>query len=262
MSDAITSLYQQNRDSTVGNISNWANQSIADLQDAYGKRAAANKAAHDATLGTITDTWTRGNDKVKAQAAGGLQDAYVQSMMGKRNLNQQLAASGRSGGAAESTMLGLENALGKNRGTIMDSRDNQLADLLLAYNTDKNAAVGEYQRLVASETGSLADAINKIKADQALQIKAADDLLAQQRGEYMLQLQQQQQAAAAAARSGGGSGRSSGGGSGSGTALSNTSLNDEATKRAAAAAIASQYVTKPKVSALTAGALAGAGKLR
>ena len=80
--------------------------------------------------------------------------------MQNRNLGQQLAAMGRSGGASESTMLGLANEYGNARGELDLSRNDQLATLaaqlaegkasdLDAYNQAKAAYDKDYQDRLA-----------------------------------------------------------------------------------------------------------------
>ena len=66
---------------------------------------------YDANVGTVN-----------ADTAKSLQQAYISYMMNQKNLGQQLAALGRSGGASETALLGLYNQYGQNRGTLEDTR--------------------------------------------------------------------------------------------------------------------------------------------
>ena len=60
-----------------------------------------------------------------------LKQAYLQRENAVRNINQQLVAQGFSGGANESTLLGIENEYLNNRNKLELARQNYIADFNL-----------------------------------------------------------------------------------------------------------------------------------
>lgn len=209
--DSLLNVYATNRDAQKNIAQNAMNEQIANSQAAFAKQDAAAKASRDSKYRTIDEGWNRGNDQVNQTAGKALQESYVNSQMQQLNLGQRLSAAGRQGGMAESTMLGLANEYGKVRGGHETTRANSLADLLLARNTDRNSATTAYEDWRTNAEGSLADTINKLKAQYSLQVQQAEQDYYQQQAELMLQQQQEAAAAAAAARSSGGGGGGGGG---------------------------------------------------
>ena len=97
------------------------------------------------------------------QADNAQQQAYINYMMSKRDLPQQLTAQGISGGAAESTMAGLYNNYGNSRNTIDSGRNDSLADLLAGYNSDKATAQQNYNSALSN--------LETQKASQQMQLE-------------------------------------------------------------------------------------------
>lgn len=104
--------------------------------------------------------YNKATGDVNSATERAMQQAYIANQMQNRNLGQQLAAMGRSGGASESTMLGLANEYGNARGELDLSRNDQLATLaaqlaegkasdLDAYNQAKAAYDKDYQNRLA-----------------------------------------------------------------------------------------------------------------
>lgn len=87
-------------------------------QKNYDASIGARQEAYDANVGTVNTDTERA-----------MQQAYISKELQQRNLGQQLAALGRSGGAAESTLLGLANAYGSQRGQLDNTRNDQLGQL-------------------------------------------------------------------------------------------------------------------------------------
>ena len=184
-----------------------------------------------------------------------MQQAYLSNELQKRNIGQQLAALGRSGGASETTLLNMANNYGNARGAIDQSRTSQLGALasdfsagkasdLDTYNTARAGYDYDYRNRLAdlatasqekllgysnTYTSGLAQA-EQNKAQQLAQLKAAhQEALAQTRQEQA-RLQAEQAAQAASVGSGGstrvGSGSSGGGSYTAGITKSQQGLSD------------------------------------
>ena len=93
-------------------------------------------------------------------------------MMNQKNLGQQLAAMGRSGGASESTLLGLANQYGQNRGTLENTRNEQLNQLALQLAENQAAQTSDYNNV---KTGYATDYNNQKNAYQQAQAQAIAD---------------------------------------------------------------------------------------
>ena len=126
----------------------------------YNSLLDAAKGSYDSALALREEGYNKATGDVNSATERAMQQAYIANQMQNRNLGQQLAAMGRSGGASESTMLGLANEYGNARGELDRSRNDQLATLaaqlaegkasdLDAYNQAKAAYDKDYQDRLA-----------------------------------------------------------------------------------------------------------------
>ena len=126
----------------------------------YNSLLDAAKGSYDSALALREEGYNKATGDVNSATERAMQQAYIANQMQNRSLGQQLAAMGRSGGASESTMLGLANEYGNARGELDLSRNDQLATLaaqlaegkasdLDAYNQAKAAYDKDYQDRLA-----------------------------------------------------------------------------------------------------------------
>ncbi len=109
---------------------------------------------------------------VNADTAKSLQQTYISHMMSQKNLGQQLAALGRSGGASETALLGLANQYGQNRGMLESTRNEQLNRLALQLAENQAAQTSDYNKVKADYA---ADYTNRKNAYQQAQAQAIAD---------------------------------------------------------------------------------------
>lgn len=114
---------------------------------------------YDSSIGTMTESYNNGVAGVNRQADKTQAEAYINYMLTKRDLPQMMAAQGINGGAAESTLAGLQNNYGNSRNDIDVERNGNLTDLLQSFNANKASAL---QAL----NSSLADLENRKMAYQ------------------------------------------------------------------------------------------------
>lgn len=157
---AAMSLYEQQR---------------AQAEAAYAERDAARQRAYDAIVGGYQDQFNYGKKQANDLAGKSLQEAYISKMMGERNLGQQLAALGRKGGAAETTLLNMQNAYGRERGEHERTRADTIAQLQLALNQGKADALANLENARAD------DAVARFETMSSLEQQFAEAVAAQQR---------------------------------------------------------------------------------
>ena len=125
------------------------NRGLAALENAYGTVSQSAKSSYDATIGALQAGYDASAQKIGAETGDSLQQAYINYMMSKRDLAQQLAAQGLSGGASESAAASMYNTYGNNRNAIVRDRAQSLADLLLRLDTNKSSALEAYNSRMA-----------------------------------------------------------------------------------------------------------------
>jgi len=123
-------MSQRTYNNTLGAITNAAAQRKADLQSMY-----------DTSIDAINKEHTNSQNNINNTATKNLQQAYINNMLGQKNLSQKLASQGINGGATESTLARLINAYGNNRNSINGQRATDLANLETTTNSRRNDAL-------------------------------------------------------------------------------------------------------------------------
>lgn len=104
------------------------------LDSIYAAQEAQRQREYQNTLGQLRSARDQGANALNQNADNALRQAYVNYMMGRRNVNQALSNAGLTGGATESTIADLYNNYGDNRAAIERERMNGLSNLDLTYN--------------------------------------------------------------------------------------------------------------------------------
>lgn len=115
------------------------------LERQRAEQQAARNAAAEAARRAQQGQYDANVKKLNTAADDAQRQAYVNYMMSKRDMGQQLSAQGLSGGAAESTWAGLYNGYGNSRASTEKSRLENLGDL--QQTLQNNLAQIEQQRL-------------------------------------------------------------------------------------------------------------------
>lgn len=133
-------------------------KSKANLDTAYGNTYKSLQDNLNSALGRMEENYKYGEGIQRDDANKSLQQAYINYMMNRRNLGQNLAASGISGGATESSLANMYNNYGNSRNNInttlaqnlrdlQNTYENNVASANQAYNSqwaDANRAYNEY----------------------------------------------------------------------------------------------------------------------
>ncbi|MBC5582545.1 hypothetical protein H8S23_13615 [Anaerofilum sp. BX8] len=179
------------------------------LTDAYARRGELLQGNYNDTLTQLQGQYDYGAQGVNENADRAQQQAYLNYMLSKRDLPQQLAALGINGGASESRLAGLYNSYGNARNAVDTGRNSDLASLLNTLNQNKSSALQAYNSALSDDDArklayqmeleqNLANGTAQILSDKYDALNNLDSTYTQQ----MAALQQAQaQAAAKAAQS-------------------------------------------------------------
>ena len=142
-------------------------RSMAALNSSYNTMQNSLKGNYNSTLGQLEQNYNTGVAGVNKQADNAQQQAYIHYMMNKRDMGQQLAAQGLSGGASESALAGMYNNYGNSRNTIDSGRNDSLADLMNDWNTNKASALQAYNSQLAEMAMQKANAVQQLENNLA-----------------------------------------------------------------------------------------------
>jgi len=119
-------------------------KSKANLDTAYGNTYKSLQDNLNSALGRMEENYKYGEGIQRDDANKSLQQAYINYMMNRRNLGQNLAASGISGGATESSLANMYNNYGNSRNNINTTLAQNLRDLQNTYQNNVASANQAY----------------------------------------------------------------------------------------------------------------------
>lgn len=133
------------------------------LDEAYANTYAALKSNLSSALSNLKKNYQFGEQTQRDDANKSLREAYINYMMNKRNLNQNLAAAGLSGGATESSLASLFNNYGNSRNNINTTLAKNLAELLNTYQNNVSSANQAYNSQDAEARMNYANNLNQLE---------------------------------------------------------------------------------------------------
>lgn len=181
----LQSLYAQRRAAAQ----NAYNNSMNALQNAYGQQRSSLENSFNTGRGVLDNSYNNSLSKIDDNAKKTLQESYVNRMLTQKNLGQQLAAQGISGGASESAMAGIANNYGNSRNSINDTWNtnrsdlqntyqNNLAQLIQSYNSDLAQLESNYANQQASLNSNLENGISNSVGDYTSMLMSNPKLFA------------------------------------------------------------------------------------
>ena len=149
--------------------------SMGRLTEARDNSLAALRSNLDATLQILKNQYDYSSGVVNDDAAKSLREAYVNYMLNRKNLNQNLSAAGLSGGATESTNANMYNNYGNSRNGINQQLADNLAQLLNEYQNNASTAQQAYNSQYADVMNSYANNMNQLESALANNLVSSFD---------------------------------------------------------------------------------------
>lgn len=179
--NALLAAYKQN------DYSDYLRQMREAAQAAYDRGMGALNSAYDQQMNSLsnnlnetknmlTNQYNRSRNDITTDAESSLRQAYINNMMNRKNLGQQMSAQGLTGGATETTIANMLNNYGNARNNINTTQNRNLANLEGNYNDNLSQAMQAYNSAVA--TANLQKAQQQMSLENALannQISALGD---------------------------------------------------------------------------------------
>ena len=120
------------------------------IASAYDRAAELLGANYNSAVSRLNAAKKKSTKETKEDAEKSLRQAYVSNMLGRRDLNQRLAAMGYNGGAVESTMAKLANQYGNARTDIVNQRARDISVINQTYGDNLAKALQEYNTALAN----------------------------------------------------------------------------------------------------------------
>ena len=120
------------------------------IASAYNSASGNLKSNYSSTVGRLNAARDKSFGDVNKDAERSLQDAYINNMLTKKNLNQRLSAMGYNGGATESTMASLANQYGNSRNGINETLNDNISNLDMTYGDNLAAALQSFNSAMSN----------------------------------------------------------------------------------------------------------------
>lgn len=115
----------------------------------------------------LQNAYNQKADALKQNNDEALRQAYINYMMGIKNLSQDLSNAGINGGAAESLLANMYNNYGNNRASIQNQTRGNLADLAANFNEGMANLTSGYNNNYADALNDMYSRIAGLQADYA-----------------------------------------------------------------------------------------------
>lgn len=156
------------------------NRNVSAMNDAFNQRGDLLKSNLDSALKNLETDYNASRDAINRDATEAAREAYINRMMSQRNLAQNMAAQGLSGGASETTLAGLENSYGNARNQIATTANENLGDLEDLYSKNRNSAWQSYNDQLAADAIQRAQYMTQFENDRQNMLAQAYDSQLQQ----------------------------------------------------------------------------------
>lgn len=148
--------YNSGYNDQLAGIQDYINSMMAAYQQAYEAQLAAIREAQAAQERARREALGYAQSSVNQNSDEALRQAYIQSRKAQRDMPQQLAAQGISGGLSESTAASLQNQYGENRNELEMARQQALAQLASEYAAGAATDASTYNTQIANILGQQA----------------------------------------------------------------------------------------------------------
>lgn len=159
------------------------------LNDAYNKQMELLGGSYNTQRSTLEDnlnraktamqnTYNTSRNNLASDAESSLKQAYINNMLSRRNIGQQLSALGMNGGLTETTLAGLANNYGNQRNNINTTLNRNLADIESKYNNNLSELEGNYGSELANALQAYNNALANASSQKSQQLIDLENTLA------------------------------------------------------------------------------------
>lgn len=153
---SYNSGYDSGYQTQMAGIQDYLNSMMAAYQQAYEAQLSAIREAQAAQERARREALGYAQGSVNQNSDEALRQAYIQARKAQRDMPQQLAAQGISGGLSESTAASLQNQYGENRNELEQARQQALAQLASEYASGAATDASGYNMQIANILGQQA----------------------------------------------------------------------------------------------------------
>lgn len=150
--DQMNAAAQGAYDRGMSSLNDAYNRQMELLGGSYDKQKATLAENLERARNNLLSSYNNARSNMARDAESSLKQAYINNMLQRRNIAQQLSSMGLTGGMTETTLAGMANNYGNQRNDINKALASNLANIETGYNNNVSELEGNY-------SSSLADAL-------------------------------------------------------------------------------------------------------
>ena len=159
--NSTNNSYQEYLNKIFSNAQNAYNNNLNAINSMYSDRMNSLNSRYNSGRDTLSATNEQQQEALRKAKEQAQRQAYIQSQVAERDMQQNLSAQGLSGGASESTLASMRNNYASNRNSNEEEYLNNAASLNASYQSELANLENQYQQLI--------DALNAEKANAIMQ---------------------------------------------------------------------------------------------
>lgn len=160
-----TAVWQAYLDSLRAQAQEAYERNMDRISEAFASSRDSLNSNYNSTRGQLESSADKSRGEINDDSEQSMRQAYINNMLSRRDLQQNMTAQGMSGGATESTMASLENNYGNARNQIDTQRNKSLKDLEQTFSNNLAQALQQYN--------SQMSALNQWRAQQEINAEYA-----------------------------------------------------------------------------------------
>lgn len=160
-SAAMAEAYAKYLKKLMKQAKNFYGDNMNAINDAFNNAGNTLKTNYDSTSGQLKNQYEYQQGLINTDASDSMRQAYINSMLQKKDLGQKMSALGLNGGATETTLASMNNNYSNARNNIDTTRQRSLSDLDQTYQGNLADAMRQYNTAVNNL------AMQRLDAEQA-----------------------------------------------------------------------------------------------
>lgn len=165
---------------------------LRSLDDSYNRQLELLGGSYDTQKSTLAENLERARNNLlstynnsrtnqEKNAESLLKQAYINNMLQRRNIAQQLSSMGLTGGMTETTLAGMANQYGNQRNDINKALASNLANIETGYNNNVSELEGNYSSSLADALSAYNSQLANANSQRLAQLIALENALADSR---------------------------------------------------------------------------------
>ena len=176
--DRMNEVAQDTYDRGLRSLDDSYNRQLELLGGSYNTQKSTLDENLERARNNLLNTYKNSRTNQERNAESSLRQAYINNMLQRRNIGQQLSSMGLTGSMTETTLAGMANNYGNQRNDINKALASNLANIETGYNNNVSELEGNYSSSLADALAAYNSKLANADSQRLAQIIALENALA------------------------------------------------------------------------------------